>query len=54
MPDTKTSAELSAGTLTGAELISVVQGGSDRKTTLSAVVADLGLTGGGGGGGGGW
>lgn len=51
MPDTKTSAELSASTLTGAELIRVVQGGSDRKTTLSAVVADLGLTGGGGGGG---
>lgn len=50
MPDTKTSAELSASTLTGAELIRVVQGGADRKTTLSAVVADLGLTGGGGGG----
>lgn len=52
MPDTKTSAELSASTLTGAELIRVVQGGADRKTTLSAVVADLGLTGGGGGAGG--
>lgn len=50
MADTKTSAELSASTLTGAELIRVVQGGADRKTTLSAIVTDLGLGGGGGGG----
>lgn len=51
MADTKTSAELSAGTLTGNELIRVVQGGADRKTTLNAIVADLGLTGGGSTGG---
>ena len=51
MADTKTSAEISAGTLTGNELIRVVQGGADRKTTLNAIVADLGLTGGGGTGG---
>lgn len=46
MADTKTSAELSASTLTGTELIRVVQGGADRKTTLSAIVTDLGLGGG--------
>lgn len=51
MADTKTSAELSASTLTGTELIRVVQGGADRKTTLNAIVTDLGLTGGGGSGG---
>ena len=51
MADTKTSAELSASTLTGSELLRVVQGGVDRKTTLNAIVADLGLTGGGGSGG---
>ena len=43
MADTKTSAELSASTLTGSELLRVVQGGVDRKTTLNAIVADLGL-----------
>lgn len=50
MPDTKTSSELSASTLTGTELIRVVQGGADRKTTLGAIVTDLGLGGGGSGG----
>lgn len=51
MADTKTSAELSASTLTGTELIRVVQGGADRKATLNQLVTDLGLNSGGGSGG---
>ena len=43
MADTKISDETSAGTLTGAELIPAVQGGSNVKLTPSSMVNDLAI-----------
>lgn len=43
MADTKISDETSAGTLTGAELIPAVQGGSNVKLTPSSMVNDLSI-----------
>lgn len=47
MPDTKTSDETAAGALDGSELVRIVQGAANRRTTTQAI-ADLG--GGGGSG----
>ena len=48
MADTKISAETAAGALTGSEIVPVVQGGVNKRTTTGAIAA---LGGGGGGGG---
>lgn len=39
MADTKTTDETAASTLTGAELVRVVQGGNNRKTTAAEIAA---------------
>lgn len=49
MPDTKTSDETAAGALDGSELVRIVQGGNNRKTTTQDI-ADLAPAGGGGSG----
>lgn len=45
MPNTKTSDETAAGTLDGTELVRIVQGGNNRRTTAQ-LIADLGGGGG--------
>lgn len=39
MADTKTTDETAASTLTGAELVRIVQGGNNRKTTAAEIAA---------------
>jgi hypothetical protein len=50
LPDTKISDDPSAGTLDGTEIVPVVAGGANKRTTAQAI-ADLGGGGGGGGSG---